>query len=482
MPEAQEKAPPSFKVIYLTVFLDFFANGVVLPVLQSHARSLGTHTFDVGMAFTAYSAAQIPGSMLFGAISDKFGRRPVIIVSLLMSTVTLLLTAAAPDMDSLIKARALAGFFSETSVCQAYIADKTTREQRPAALGHMGAFIGLGFMVGPATGALLSIFGGFHLCAQFTAVVTALNLVYAMAKLDESLGYETGEKLPPQPSAGIGAFLGTILRPATLMVLLGQFAITTAFMGWDTTFALWAKDRLGYSQKNTGWAFAWLALGFFVAAWRARTFAEHPMNSSKGGVIGCGLMVAGFLGHRVVYGTVALLPPLFAIGFGYALSEIVFQTLISVHSPKDMQGAVLGTLESSKALARAVAPVATAYLFDIAPGDDLDYAYTVLAAAPAAATVVTLLAYALVPAGQTLHVAKKRGEGLGVTFKGTLKVRHIEPGGAFAEAGGDAFFGLLVTKVDGKAVLTAEEFEAAVLPKTAVKLTFAAAAVGEKQE
>jgi len=391
---------PSFKVIYLTVFLDFFANGVVLPVLQSHAQGLGASGFNVGLVFTAYSAAQIPGSFLFGRLSDLWGRRPIILISLVMSTVTLLFTLAAPDLNTLVIARAIAGFFSETSVCQAYIADKTTRENRPTAMGHMGAFIGLGFTVGPATGALLGLFGGFSLAVKFTVVVTALNLVYAYLKLDESLGYVTGEissgsNATDAGACSWGAYFAILLRPAICLAFAGQFLITFAFMGWDTTFGLWARDRLGYTQRHTGWAFAWLALGHFLASWKMRKFAKDPARSASGGLIGCALMSAGLLAHRLVYSTFPMLPPLFGIGFGYALSELVFQTLVSVHSPKELQGTMLGSLTSVQALARAVAPMVTGHLFDISAGDH-DFAYTALALTTGVAAMIVLAVYALI--------------------------------------------------------------------------------------
>lgn len=393
---AEKYGHPSFKVIYLTVFLDFLANGIVLPVLQGHARSKGASGFNVGMVFTAYSAAQIPGSLLFGRVSDFAGRRPVILISLLMSSVTLWLTTMAPDLNSLIWARALAGFFSETSVCQAYIADKTTREQRPSALGHMGAFIGLGFMIGPATGAVLGLMGGFDLAANFTAVITFVNLIYAFRKLDESLGYDTGEK-EPKSSSGFGAYVGTVLRPVNFFILLSQFVITTGLFGWHTTFALWAKDRLGWEQRHVGWMLAWNALGHFMAMWRVRSFAKDPNNSSRGGVVGCGLLAAGLASHQFIGWWPGLFPPLFALGFGYALAELVNQALISVHSPKELQGSMLGTLSSSQAFARVVAPVATGYLFDNAPGGDRDYPYTCLAALPVLGALLTLVAYSQLP-------------------------------------------------------------------------------------
>jgi len=391
------KPLPGFRVIYLTVFLDFFANGIILPVLQSHAKGLGASGFDVGLVFTAYSTAQIPGSFIFGRMSDFVGRRPVILVSLLMSTVTLAFTLAAPSLQHLIAARALAGFFSETSVCQAYVADQTTAENRAAALGHMGAFIGLGFVVGPATGALLGLFGGFDLAVKFTVVVTALNLLYAKLRLGESLGCSVpGQEPVPQAHADWKSYLRVLLKPVVTLVVIGQFAITLAFMGWDTTFALWARERLGYEQRHTGLAFAWLAIGFFLASWKTRSFAKKPANTFKGGIAGCGLMCAGLLCHRCIFSTLLALPPLFSIGFGYALSEIVFATLVSVHTPKTLQGSLLGSLSASQALARAVAPVVTGHLFDMAPMNT-DFAYTTLAVAPAVAAAITVAAFAAMP-------------------------------------------------------------------------------------
>eukprot|EP00929_Paragymnodinium_shiwhaense_P008093 TRINITY_DN112014_c0_g1_i1.p1 TRINITY_DN112014_c0_g1~~TRINITY_DN112014_c0_g1_i1.p1 ORF type:complete len:459 (-),score=80.17 TRINITY_DN112014_c0_g1_i1:163-1539(-) len=402
-------AKPSFKVIYMTVFLDFFANGIVLPVLQNHARHLGANGFNVGMVFTAYSAAQIPGSFIFGRLSDLYGRRPIILISLLMSTVTFALTLSAGDLRKLIIARGVAGFFSETSVCQAYIADMTTTENRAAALGHMGAFIGLAFVVGPMTGALLGLFGGFAIAVQFTVVVTALNLVYATMKLDESHGALLSSATESDASdCDIRKLLGAAFRPVVAFVVIGQFLITWAFMGWDTTFALWANSRLGYEQRHTGWAFAWLAVGFFLASWKTRSFAKNPANTSVGGLMGCGLMTAGLLAHRLIGGTVSMLPPLFGIGFGYALSEIVFQTLLSVHTPKTLQGSLLGLLSASQALARAVAPLAVGHLFDIAPAGDLDFAYMVSAAAPALAALITLAAYATMPPLPAAETAAKQ--------------------------------------------------------------------------
>merc|ERR1711920_448100 len=114
-----------------------------------------------------------------------------------------------------------------------------------------------------------------------------------------------------------------------------------------------------------------------MASWKTRSFAKNPGNTFAGGVVGCGLMCVGLFGHQWVHSTLSVLLPLFSIGFGYALSEIVFQTLVSVHTPRDLQGSLLGSLSASQACARAAAPVITGYFFDMRPSN-LDFAYTVL--------------------------------------------------------------------------------------------------------
>eukprot|EP01060_Flectonema_neradi_P016380 TRINITY_DN2297_c2_g1_i2.p1 TRINITY_DN2297_c2_g1~~TRINITY_DN2297_c2_g1_i2.p1 ORF type:complete len:428 (+),score=52.74 TRINITY_DN2297_c2_g1_i2:72-1286(+) len=377
--KTEEKKPgPNVKVIYWTVFLDFFASGVVLPLLQQHAKSeLGGSGYNVGMVFTAYSAASIPGSFMLGRVSDFIGRRPVILVSLFMSVVTLYMTAIAPDLDSLIMARAIAGFFSETSVCQAYIADKTTKEERPKYLGHMGAFIGLGFMVGPATGALLGVFGGFSVAAYFTTAVTALNFVYALRSLDEP-EKQNSEK----EEVGWGLYFKTLLRPSMIIILLSQFASTFAFMGWDTTFGIWSAERLGYERRHVGWAFAWLAMSLILAMWKMRSkITNNPQHIMRASVVGNLMMAFSLVAHQYIYSTWAIFIPLFLLGFGYGVTDLVYQTLVSSSAGAGLQGSMLGTLGAVQALARAVSPVATGYLFDN-PENDLNIPYNTLAILP----------------------------------------------------------------------------------------------------
>lgn len=208
-------------------------------------------------------------------------------------------------------------------------------------------------------------------------------------------------------STDFGLYLRTLLSPVIALVVIGQFAITLAFMGWDTTFALWASARLGYTQRHVGWAFSWLAVGFFMASWKARSYAKNPANTFTGGVIGCGCMCLGLVGHRYIHSTFSMLLPLFGIGFGYAMSEIVFQTLVSVHTPRGLQGSLLGSLSSSQAFARAVAPIATGYLFDMKPENE-DFAYSVLALAPLLAAVITVVAYKFMPAEEGSVVSTKK--------------------------------------------------------------------------
>jgi MFS family permease len=164
----------SLAVVYFTVFLDMLGFGLVLPVLPYWARDLGASGLALGTVLTSYSLAQLFGSTVFGKLSDRYGRRPLLLASLAGTTVSMLLSAAAPTLGLLAGARALAGFFGGSiATAQAYIADRTSVAERPRAMGLLGAAIGLGFVLGPALGAAVVALGfGFPTAALIATGVT----------------------------------------------------------------------------------------------------------------------------------------------------------------------------------------------------------------------------------------------------------------------------------------------------------------------
>src|SRR5690242_3996324 len=151
---------PALLVVYLAVFVDMLGFGIILPLLPFHAAVLGGSGLWVGAVLTAYSAAQFVAAPVLGALSDRYGRKPLLLVSLAGSAVSLALTGIAGSLVALLAVRLVAGLCGGAiAVGQAYVVDLTEPAVRTRALGMVGASIGMGFVLGPAIGAGLSGFG-----------------------------------------------------------------------------------------------------------------------------------------------------------------------------------------------------------------------------------------------------------------------------------------------------------------------------------
>ncbi len=181
---------PGLPVVYVTVFIDLVGFGIILPQLPFYAESFGATGVWVGAILTAYSAAQLVGASLLGRLSDRVGRRPVLLMSLAGSAASFLLCGLAHSLWLLLVARALAGLFGGSiAAAQAYIADVTAPGERAKYMGLLGAAIGLGFVFGPALGSRLARFG-FGAAAFTSAGLAAANLLFAFFRLPETRGAE----------------------------------------------------------------------------------------------------------------------------------------------------------------------------------------------------------------------------------------------------------------------------------------------------
>ena len=176
----------SLAIVYATVFLDLVGFGIIIPVLPFLARSFGASGFWIGVLLTAYSAAQFLGAPLLGRLSDRHGRRPVLLLTLLGSVLSYLLMGFASSLALLIVARALAGLFGGSiAAAQAYIADVTIPAERSKFMGILGAAIGMGFVVGPAIGSLSATYGATT-PAFVASGLCAANLIFAFWRFTES--------------------------------------------------------------------------------------------------------------------------------------------------------------------------------------------------------------------------------------------------------------------------------------------------------
>ena len=246
---AQGTGRAALATVYLTVFIDLFGFGIILPALPYYAQTLGASGLWLGVLFTAYSAAQLFGAALLGRWSDRVGRRPILLLSLLGSVLAFTLCGFATTLAMLIAARALAGAFGGSiAAAQAYIADVTTPAERARAMGLLGASIGLGFVLGPAVGALLAHWGlGFGAAAFVAAGLAAINWIATYLRLREPDRHETAGSRAP-----ISGLIQAFGRPALGRLLGATFFAMCALVVMETTLAFLVKARFGLREGGLG--------------------------------------------------------------------------------------------------------------------------------------------------------------------------------------------------------------------------------------
>ena len=338
-------------------------------MLPFYAGDFGADGFVTGVLYSTYSLVQLIMAPLWGRISDRVGRRPVIILGLLGSAVAYTIFARADSLALLFVSRVVGGIGGSTiPVAQAYIADVTPPGHRAGGLGLIGAAFGLGFVVGPALGGILyGLSPGSPAAPGYTAAALCLaNALAALAWLPESRR--------PGTLRGTSRFnLGTALAEAAgsrqiRLILAGYLCITMAFATLQPTLSLLASERFGMGTRHAGYLFALLGIvsvivqGGLVRRLVPR-FGELTLLRVSGIPLCLGLLLLG-----VATTTPLLLSGLVLIGIGYGGSIPSVLALLSRATASERQGAVLGLGQSVGSLARVLSPAMAGVLFDIRLG------------------------------------------------------------------------------------------------------------------
>src|SRR5688572_21185949 len=243
-------------IIFITVFIDLLGFGIIIPLLPFYAESYGAGAFTVGLLSTVFSLMQFIVAPICGRWSDRVGRRPIILLGLLASCVAYVALALADSLALIFAARILAGIAGgNIPTAQAYIADITTPQNRAKGMGLVGAAFGLGFIFGPAIGGILTRYGPSTpmWCA---AALCFGNFAAAVFLLPES---RHGDR--ERQSLRRLDLLRRARQHAGLLPLLAVFfLVSTAFSGFEATFALFSERRFGFTAETIGFVFAFIGL------------------------------------------------------------------------------------------------------------------------------------------------------------------------------------------------------------------------------
>jgi MFS transporter, DHA1 family, tetracycline resistance protein len=367
--------------IFLIVFIDLLGFSLILPLLPYYAEAYGATPTIVGLLVASYAAAQLIGAPLLGRLSDRIGRRPVLLISVIGTGIGFLLLGFADPIGhflaDLIAPQAANAFvlavlfFSRVidgltggniTVAQAYITDVTDDQNRAKGLGLIGAAFGLGFIIGPAVGGALSKWG-YSLPAFVAASVSFINVLMIIFLLPESLSAERRSTISGQsrPPFTLDALKEALNRPKVGPLLQVRFFFALAFAIFQTIFALYAQT-IGLSSQTTGILLAYVGVLAVVTqagliGFLTRRFRENSLMITGLWVM-AGALLAWAFATQLWFLVVLILPLAVAGG----VSNTIIQSTTTKSVTKQEVGGILGITTSLEAVTRIIAPIAGGYL------------------------------------------------------------------------------------------------------------------------
>jgi multidrug resistance protein len=347
--------PPGFGTIWTSVAIDLVGWGIVLPILPLYAEDFTSSKVTIGLLVAVFSLMQLLFAPIMGRLSDRVGRKPVLVISLAGTAVGSLLMGVAGSLWVLFLGRIIDGISGgSVSTAHAAVTDMAEPGQRARLIGLLGAAFGLGFVIGPAIGGLAAL-EGRHLPFFVAAAIAGINALVAIRRLPET---RPTAPAVPEPAAAAEPLLGRAQR-----LILLVFVATSAFTAFEATFALLGHERFDLTIAGTSGVFVviGLVLAFFQGG------MVHPIVARYGELAtvrgGLAVNVIGFLLLAGAHNWAVLSIALVLITAGQGLLSPALTSMVAGGARHDRRGRVLGLQQSASALARVVGPILGTFLF-----------------------------------------------------------------------------------------------------------------------
>ncbi len=352
-PEATpEQRKRAMLALFLTIFISLIGFGIIIPLLPAYGQNMGATPWEIGWLFASYSLAQLISGPMWGDLSDRYGRRPILMISLFGTVVSFIMLAKAQTLTMLFVSRILDGLSGgNISAARAYIADITTPENRARSFGVIGVAFGLGFILGPALGGLT-----YQISLAAPAWVAALLTLVAMGVTYVWLPETRHDPHAHRPPFWTSLF-SVLAHPAMAYLMIVDFLIWSALSVYQTTFPLFADRRFHWSPTHIGLVLA--GVGFIGALTQGMFVGRLVKQLGEKRVMLLGLtlgalsLVAASLSMNPVVFLLFLAPAVVASG----LISPSLIAMISQASRADEQGRVQGVASAIEGLGRAVGPV-----------------------------------------------------------------------------------------------------------------------------
>ncbi len=362
-------------IIFTIVFIDLLGFGLILPLLPYYAETYGATPLIIGLLVASNAAAQLLGAPLLGRLSDRLGRRPVLLFSITGTLIGFLLLGFADPLGKLLAgwvapqatnqmilaflflSRILDGITGgNITVAQAYIADVTDEKNRAKGLGLIGAAFGLGFIIGPAAGGALSQWG-YNTPAFVAAVVSFLNLIAIFFLLPESLTAERRELAiqNQKPPFTLKALLQALQQPKVGPLLHIRLFYGLAFATFQSIFALYAQS-IGLSPQTTGYVLAYVGLLSVITQAGLIGILTRRFHENWLIITGLWVMTASLLAWAFTEQLWVLLVVLLPLALSAGVLNTVIQSAISKSVSREEVGGILGIAGSLEAISRVIAP------------------------------------------------------------------------------------------------------------------------------
>jgi MFS transporter, DHA1 family, tetracycline resistance protein len=373
----REPLPAGFWVVWTTVVIDLIGFGIAIPVLNPFARELGSTPLTIGFIGAAFSLAQFVVAPMLGRLSDRIGRKPVLIMSLVGTAIGSLATGLATAPWMLMAARAFDGASGATlGVAQAAVADIAPPRRRAALLGMLGAAFGIGFTIGPAISGVAVLLGGRRAPFFVAAAMAAANAVATVVRFPNTKALHDRLVAEAEADGLTGAFSADNVSPVgavqlartwrenglPLLIVIG--AITTlAFTMFEQMFALYGEDRIGFTKSSAPWAF--VIIGIVVSVVQGglirpaiASVGERKLLLGGTAAVGLGLALVG-----VTRSWPVLVPVLVLLALGQGFASPTMQATMTNAISAEVRGGLLGVVARWGSLARVAGPILGGFLF-----------------------------------------------------------------------------------------------------------------------
>jgi len=366
--ENMKSAPgnPNFSptmILVITVFIDITGYGIIIPLLPFYTSQFQAGPTALGVLLASFAFMQFLFAPILGKASDNLGRKPILLLSLLISFIGFTIFSFSNSYLMLLLSRIIAGLATERAVAQAYIADITDKETRTKELGKIGAALGAGFIIGPALGGILSVYG-YSIPGYIAMILTGINVAFVFAFLKESRREKTPQEKPGK--SYLGELGNSIKKPLIGPTLFILFIVTFAFSTIPVVVPLLSIDYFNFSSLELSYIFIYIGLiqifmqGFLIGKISKR-FGEEKLIAAGSIIMAVGtFLMPIFRNLAAFYLTNA------ALAAGVGLTNTAIPAFLSKRASSNEQGSVLGVASSVTSISNIPGPLFAGLIYDLA--------------------------------------------------------------------------------------------------------------------